>query len=204
MTSSAGSRVRMSPDDRREQLLDIGVELLATRPLEELSIELLAEKAGISRGLLYHYFANKQEFHVAVVRRSADGLIAITAPRDIEDPIEQLRVSTAAYVDYVSENYAGYVSLIRAAQGGNDELREIYEMARDALTSRVFEAVNYETLAELGVVDSPLNRLLVRGWAAATEEIVVSWVRDPAGVSREELLTSLASALPAMMHTTSD
>ncbi|RYZ16807.1 MAG: TetR/AcrR family transcriptional regulator [Myxococcaceae bacterium] len=204
MTSSAGSRVRMSPDDRREQLLDIGVELLATRPLEELSIELLAEKAGISRGLLYHYFANKQEFHVAVVRRSADGLIAITAPRDIEDPIEQLRVSTAAYVDYVSENYAGYVSLIRAAQGGNDELREIYEMARDALTSRVFEAVSYETLAELGVVDSPLNRLLVRGWAAATEEIVVSWVRDPAGVSREELLTSLASALPAMMHTTSD
>ena len=57
-----------------------GVRLLATRSLDELSIDLLAEEAGISRGLLYHYFGNKHAFHEAVVRRAADDLIAQTAP----------------------------------------------------------------------------------------------------------------------------
>ena len=111
----------MSPESRREQLLEIGLAMLATRPLEELSIELLAEEAGVSRGLLYHYFANKQEFHLAVVRRAVADLIAITAPRDLDDPIDQLAASMGAYVDYVVDNYAGYVSLVRAAAGGNEE-----------------------------------------------------------------------------------
>jgi AcrR family transcriptional regulator len=189
----------MSPSDRREQLLEIGVRMLATRSLEEMSIELLAEEAGISRGLLYHYFANKQEFHVAVIRRAVADLIAITAPRDIADPMEQLTASMAAYVDYVAGNYEGYVSLVRAAKGGDEELREIYEMAREALTSRVFEAVSDEGMRDLGFVDNPLTRMVVRGWSAASEELVVGWVRDPAGVSREQLLATLAAALPAMV-----
>ncbi|MDN5895962.1 MAG: TetR/AcrR family transcriptional regulator, partial [Nocardioides sp.] len=66
---TATPRVRMNPASRREQLLDLGVTLLATRSLDEISIEMLAEEAGISRGLLYHYFGNKQDFHEAVVRR---------------------------------------------------------------------------------------------------------------------------------------
>ncbi|HEX7716635.1 MAG TPA: TetR/AcrR family transcriptional regulator, partial [Marmoricola sp.] len=98
MTASTG-RVRMSPESRREQLLDLGTRLLSTRTLDEISIELLAEEAGISRGLLYHYFGNLQEFHVAVVRRAVEDIYAITAPRDIEDPLEQLAVSVGAYLD---------------------------------------------------------------------------------------------------------
>ncbi len=65
------------------------MRLLATRSLEELSIEMLAEEAGISRGLLYHYFGNKQEFHTAVVRRAADDLFAVTAPGQGDDPLER-------------------------------------------------------------------------------------------------------------------
>ncbi|HEY3013924.1 MAG TPA: helix-turn-helix domain-containing protein, partial [Nocardioides sp.] len=80
MTTSP--RVRMTPDLRREQLLELGVRLFAHRSLDELSIETLAEEAGISRGLLYHYFGNKRDFHRAVVRKAADDLIAITAPSE--------------------------------------------------------------------------------------------------------------------------
>src|SRR3712207_8344775 len=95
------TRTRLAPEQRRTQLLDLGVRLLATRSLDELSIDLLAEEAGISRGLLYHYFGNKHAFHEAVVRRAADDLIAQTAPPATGDPVERLQVSVAAYVDYV-------------------------------------------------------------------------------------------------------
>jgi AcrR family transcriptional regulator len=198
MTATTG-RVRMSPESRREQLLELGTRLLATRTLDEISIELLAEKAGISRGLLYHYFGNLQEFHVAVVRRAVEDIYAITAPRDIDDPLEQLAASLGAYVDYVSANHTGYVSLIRAAAGGNEELRTIYLDAQRALTDRIFEIAGPEHLAALGVVDSPATRLLVEGWAALVESVVVAWVDDPHDLSREALLKRLALALPSLV-----
>ena len=71
-TRTATARTRLSKEERRSQLLDLGVRLLSTRSLDELSIDLLAEEAGISRGLLYHYFGNKHDFHEAVVRRAQD------------------------------------------------------------------------------------------------------------------------------------
>ncbi len=138
MTRSTSSRTRLSPDERRAQLLDLGVRLLATRSVDELSIDLLAEEAGISRGLLYHYFGNKHAFHEAVVRRAADDLIEQTAPPTVGDPIERLLLSMTAYLDYVVANHEGYLSLVKGAAGGNETLREIYEEARSTLTDRIF------------------------------------------------------------------
>ncbi len=194
-TVTATTRSRLSPDERRSQLLDLGVRLLATRSLDELSIDLLAEEAGISRGLLYHYFGNKHAFHEAVVRRAADDLIAQTAPPAEGDPLERLLASVAAYVDYVLANYEGYLSLIKGAAGGNESLRRIYEEARSTLSDRIFTEDAQGELIE----DTPHNRFVVRGWSAMAEDLVVTWGRDPAGVTRQELLDIIAGSLPALV-----
>ena len=85
----AAKRVRLAPEARRAQLIALGVELLATRRLEELSVELTAKTAGISRGLLFHYFASKQEFHLEVARAAAAEMLrrteAAEAAADDED-----------------------------------------------------------------------------------------------------------------------
>jgi AcrR family transcriptional regulator len=193
------SRVRMSPDSRREQLIALGVQLLATRSLEDLSIETLAEEAGISRGLLYHYFGNKQAFHTAVVQRASDDLFRVTAPSGDGSALEQLAGSLARYVDYVAENYHGYVSLVRGAAGGHEGLRQIYDQSRAALTGRLFDGPLAEEAAELGLVDTPAVRLMVRGWAAFTEEVVLEWVRESRGITRDELLLMLAASLPGIL-----
>ena len=186
----------MSPEGRREQLLELGTRLLSTRTLEGISIEVLAEEAGISRGLLYHYFGNKHAFHEAVVRRAADDLIAQTAPPPGGDPLARLLASVTAYVDYVVANHEGYLSLVKGAAGGNETLREIYEEARSALTDRIFRE---DAQGEI-MTDTPAARLVVRGWSAMTEELVLSWVADPAGVTREDLLVILAASLPALVE----
>ena len=199
MGHMSSTRIRMRPDSRREQLIELGVRLFATRSLADLSIETLAEEAGISRGLLYHSFGGKQEFHTAVVRRAADDLFAVTAPDGNGSALEQLEGSLARYVDYVVENYEGYVSLVRGAAGGHESLREIYEESREALTGRLFEGPVAEEARELGLVDTPAVRLVVRGWAALTDEVVQDWVRDHRGITREELLVILASSLPGIL-----
>lgn len=194
MTSTT-VRTRLTPEQRRTQLLDLGVGLLATRSLEEVTIDLLADEAGISRGLLYHYFGSKHGFHEAVVRRAVDDLVAQTAPPPDGDALARLGASMTAYVDYVTANYEGYVSIVKAAQGGNDALRRLYEEARTALTDRIFtEGAQGEVIA-----DTPTSRLVVRGWAALAEELVLSWAADPAGVTRDQLLAVLTGSLPTLV-----
>ncbi len=200
---TTGVRVRLTPDSRREQLLELGVRLLSAHPIDQISIDMLAEKAGISRGLLYHYFGNKQDFHRAVVRKAADDLIAVTAPPADGEPLERLAASLEAYVDYVTSNLEGYTSLGRAAAGGDELLREIYEEARAALTDRIFEVAQHDALLDVfGIEDTPANRLMVRGWSAMTEDVVLAWVRDPRGVSKADLLAMLAAALPGVLSAT--
>jgi AcrR family transcriptional regulator len=203
MATAPTGRVRMDPGSRRDQLLELGVRLLSTRSLDELSIEMLAEEAGISRGLLYHYFGNKQDFHRAVVRRAADDLIRVTAPAREGEPLERLARSLDAYVGYVSANYAGYVSLVRGAASGNEDLMRIYDEARAALTDRIFDTADAEgVLTAFTLEDTPAVRLMVRGWSALAEDVVIAWVRDDGGVSREDLLTMLAAALPGALSGT--
>lgn len=197
---SASVRTRMRPDQRREQLLAIGRGMLADRGLEELSIDLLAVEAGVSKGLLYHYFPNKQAFHTAVVRSAAEDLFAMTAPREPMDPREQLRASMAAYVDYVEHHLTGYLSLVRAASGGNEELRGVYEEGRAALVDRVFESVGTEGAHELGLTGSPAQRLAASGWSAMCERVTLEWASQrPRSLTREQLLDYLAGSLPALL-----
>lgn len=195
MTTAGTKRIRLSPDARREQLLDLGVRMLASRTLEELSVDLLAEQAGISRGLLFHYFKNKQEFHRAVVQRAADDLLACTKPDLSLEPAARLANSLAHYLDYVVTNYSAYVSLVRGAAGGDEALLAIFDRTRSVMTARITGE-----LTVFGVEDSPTVRLLARGWAALVEEAVLSWVSERQ-ISRGELLRVLSASLPAVLST---
>ncbi|MDQ2837447.1 MAG: TetR/AcrR family transcriptional regulator [Actinomycetota bacterium] len=190
---TAAKRVRLSSEARRAQLLELGVQMLTTRTLDELSVDALAEQAGISRGLLFHYFKNKQDFHRAVVQRAADDLLATTAPDPSLDPIPRLTRSLEHYVDYVSTNYHGYISLVRGAASGDEALREIFDRTREVLTSRITDNVEV-----FGLADGPAVRLLARGWSAMVEEAVLAWVPDPR-ISKAELLRVLTVALPAVL-----
>lgn len=189
-------RTRLSPEQRREQLLELGVELLAGRSLEELSIDLVAERAGISRGLLHHYFGSKQGFHRAVVRRAADDLVARTAPPPGGEPLERLGASLAAYVDYVAANFEGYRSLVQGAASGPGDLREIYESTRQVLSDRVFAP---DSLGAF-LPDTPATRLVVRGWVSLVEETTLAWAADPTAITRDELQALLSAALPALVE----
>jgi len=190
---TAAKRVRLSPEARREQLLELGVQMLTTRTLDELSVEDLAEQAGISRGLLFHYFRNKQDFHRAVVQRAADDLLETTAPDAELDPIPRLTQSVEHYVDYVAANYRGYISLVRGAASGDDALREIFDRTRDVLTKRITDSMDV-----FGLTDGPTERLLARGWSAMVEEMVIAWVPEQQ-IPKEELLAVLTATLPAIL-----
>ena len=66
--SESPTRRRLSPEDRRSELLDLGADVFGQRPYDEVRIDEIAERAGVSRALMYHYFPDKRAFFAAVVR----------------------------------------------------------------------------------------------------------------------------------------
>ena len=74
------TRRRLEPQQRREQLLDIGAALFAEKPYEDVFMEDIAARAGVSRGLLYHYYPSKRDLYVAILRRASDRFLARVTP----------------------------------------------------------------------------------------------------------------------------
>jgi AcrR family transcriptional regulator len=195
---TSSKRVRLSPEARRAQLIGLGVEMLATRRLDELSVELIAKAAGISRGLLFHYFSSKQEFHVEVARAAAAEMIRRTAPDPGLAPVDALRGALASFIEYVEENPDNYKSLVRGAASGDAEMRTIFDATRSTMAQRVIGV-----LAEQGLEAEPRATLAIHGWVAYVEECVVRWI-DTRTVERDQLLDMLTKSLPALALSASD
>lgn len=185
-------RTRMNPADRRAQLLELGARMLAERPLEQISVEEIADTAGVSRGLLFHYFTSKRDFHLAIVRHTGAEMLAHTEPDPELEPLDMLRAAVAAYVDYVGDNRTTYVSLLRGSASGDPDLREEFERTRAAMAERIATH-----LPRLGIEPDARIALAVRGWIAFVEETTISWLREQQ-VSRDDLIGLHVAALPAV------
>jgi AcrR family transcriptional regulator len=198
MRMTATKRVRLSPEARRRQLIELGVEMLATRRLDELSVELIAKAAGISRGLLFHYFSSKQEFHVEVAKAAAAEMLRRTGPDTSLAPVDALRGALTSFIDYVEENPDNYRSLVRGAVSGDAEMRAIFDATRTTMAQRVLDV-----LATQGLDVTPRATLAIHGWVAYVEECVIRWI-DTRTVERGQLLDMLTKSLPALALSASD
>ena len=195
-------RTRLTPDARRAQLVALGVDMLATRTLDELSVEDIATEAGISRGLLFHYFASKQEFHLEVARAAAQELISRTEPDTTLAPLQALRGALTAFMDYVTENPDNYKSLVRGAASGHTDMRAIFDRTRSTMAGRIVSV-----LSELGLPLGARATLAVHGWVAFVEECVVRAIDDGSlddPAFRDGLLEMLTKSLPAVVLASSD
>src|SRR5437899_11061952 len=86
---------RLARADRRDLLLDAAAELVAAGDVEAVSMEAVAEKAGVSRPLVYKHFANRSELLAAVYRREATLLhrelaAEVDAAASVEDKFRAL------------------------------------------------------------------------------------------------------------------
>ncbi|MFE6744043.1 TetR/AcrR family transcriptional regulator [Streptomyces tubercidicus] len=184
---------RLPPDQRREQLVGIGLEMLADRSLDELSTDEVARRAGISRGLLFHYFDSKRDFYRAVVSAACDRFTAATEPDGSLEPVAWMRAFIAGFVAYVLEHRQAYLALVRGAAGSHPAVTDIVGATRETLARRVRDGQR-----RLGMPDAPRLALASRAWMAFAEEAVVNWPTEEPG-AQDELCAFIESSFVCLL-----
>lgn len=166
--TSGTPRTRRTAEERRRQLIGIGLQMLASRPIHQITIDEVAASAGISRSLLFHYFPTKQDYYVAVVRAASRRLLRRIAPDHHGSPAPaQIRAIVDDYVAYIERRREPYIALFRSPSA-DDWVRSIHEDTQDALARRVIDALGRGT-------QPPAVELVVRAWWAFAEELTVAW-----------------------------
>ena len=181
----ATARRRLSPEDRRAELLALGAEVFGKRPYDEVRIDEIAERAGVSRALMYHYFPDKRAFFAAVVKDEADRLYEATntLPPPGLTMFEEIRMGVLAYMAYHQQNpeaaWAAYVGLGRSDPvllGIDDEAKN---RQMEHIMSRVGDLVNATGAAAMEPEVERDLRVILHGWLAFTFEICRQRIMDP-------------------------
>ncbi|MBY0443263.1 MAG: TetR/AcrR family transcriptional regulator [Mycobacteriaceae bacterium] len=179
-------RRRLSPDDRRAELLALGAEIFGKRPYDEVRIDDIAERAGVSRALMYHYFPDKRTFFAAVVKDEADRLYESTSslPAPGQTMFEEVRAGVLAYMAYHQQNpeaaWAAYIGLGRSDPvllGIDDEAKN-RQMAHIMARFAEVLAVTAPGTVLSTAVERDL-RVIIYGWLAFTFELCRQRIMDP-------------------------
>jgi len=125
-------RVRMTGQQRREQLLEVGRRLFAEKGFEAVTVEEIAAKAGVSKPVVYEHFGGKEGLYAVVVDREMNTLLRmITDALTAGHPRELLEQAGLALFAYIEGSTDGFRVLVRdspvsqqtgnfAAQGGTN------------------------------------------------------------------------------------
>lgn len=184
------ARRRLSPAQRREQLLDVAVGLAAGGDLSGVSVQEIAAHAGVSEGLLYHYFPTKDALLLAAVQRAADAMTSALGVAAQGAPMDALAAGLAAYLDHVQGDPIGWRALLQARSGPLGEVAAAVEAQTRGLTLRLLGADE----------PSPVLAAALDGWSALERQVCLDWLDHPdlARTAVEDLLlSSFLSALQA-------
>ena len=108
------TRVRMSANERREQLLDIGRSLFAAKGFDGTSVEEIADKAGVSKPVVYEHFGGKEGLYAVVVDREVRRLLErITVSLSGDHPRVLLEQAASALLAYIEAETEGFRILVR-------------------------------------------------------------------------------------------
>jgi AcrR family transcriptional regulator len=187
-------KARMSGDERREQLLDAGAELLSKRPYYDVSTEEIAAAAGVSNGLLYHYFPTKKDFLLAALERGQRELAERMAPAGEVDPLTQFNAGLAGFLDHVEEQPRTYMTVFRRGGGPDPEISAVLESTRNMQLEILLEGMTRMPGTPTSGKGRAALEIAAQGWSFLVEGAVLRWL-EHGGVERAELEDMLRRAL---------
>ena len=188
-------RTRLPQDERRAQILDAACRVYSASPVETVSVEAVAREAGVTPGLVHHYFGSKHELYVEVVRE----MFRRTPPVPERVPgstrEQRLATSTDHWLDMVASNRETWLAALGAeGLGGDPEVEDIFERVRESAVDAIVGVLGLGPAATA----PPELRAVLRAFGGLAEATTREWLQHTR-LDREQTHTLLTSALLALV-----
>jgi AcrR family transcriptional regulator len=198
MSKARQPRTRLASNRRREQLLRAGVELLRIRTPDELSVDDVARGAGISRGLLYHYFEGRDAFVVAIVEQASEDLRQALRGDPRLSYRERVEAGTDAFITFAEAHAAGFRALLTGAVTDR-KVAALIERTRERDLDAFVAGVAATTTDPEAARRSNVLRAALHAHMHFMEGAVVRWLAHQE-ITREQLRELILRALDATVE----
>ena len=191
-------RERLQRDARIQRILTTSQSLFSTQAYDEIAIEDLAAAAGMSKGLLYHYFASKRDLYVATVAH------VLTQMAHFTDLSPDLHAGLSQMLSLFEQSPGLAKMVLRGGIGVDREVEGLLDIYRQQQLERLSRGLG--SLGDFADVstDAGAQALVVlglRGWLGLLDEVCLHWVQQP-DVTREQVVRFLEQSLQAIVAAT--
>lgn len=181
----------MANSDKRGKLLDACRELLNELPARELTLDLVAERSGINRGLVFYYFGSREGLLLAATENFRDVFLASFDGETLANTQEWLIEEMSQLISLVDRD----TGLMQAAT---------FELGSVPGVTEVLETINHFNSARIATAlglasESELFRAVVGSWGVYCARLALEGTRSHR-MNREQLIELMTANLRASLE----
>src|SRR6476660_10163580 len=170
---------------RRVQLLDAARDVFVAQGYHAAAMDDIAERAGVSKPLLYQHFPGKLDLYLAVLQSYVDSLISGVrqALRSTTDNRQRVRAAVQAFFDFVDNDSQGYRLVFESDLMGDPQVQSRVEQATEACVDAVFDLVSHDS-----GLDPYRARILAVGLVGTSQFTARYWLEAARPIPKEDAI----------------
>ncbi|MEO7196298.1 MAG: TetR/AcrR family transcriptional regulator [Pseudonocardiaceae bacterium] len=182
--------VRMPRDERRAQLLAAATDVFVNNGYHATVMDDIAERAGVSKPVLYQHFPGKLELYLALLERHTDELVRRVreAIEATHDNWQRVRNAVGAYFDFVDGDDEAFRLVFESDLRNQPPARAIVERTYTACVRAIAQAV-----ASDAALDAERAWLVAVGVVGISEHSARHWLTRRRDLPKNEAIALTAS-----------
>jgi AcrR family transcriptional regulator len=181
---------RLPRTARRRQLLDAALSVFVAQGYHAAAMDDIADKAGVSKPVLYQHFPGKRDLYLALLDESASALMDAvqTAMSSTNDNKARVRATVSAYYEFVEDKTGAFRLVFESDLIGEPEVRDRLESVERQCADAVAAVIAEDT----GLPDAEA-RLLGAGLAGIAQVTARSWAANGEPLPKDQAIDLVAS-----------
>nr|WP_255498060.1 TetR/AcrR family transcriptional regulator [Nakamurella sp. PAMC28650] len=188
--STTRATPRLSRSDRRTQLIAAAKGAFVAQGYHAAAMDDIAERAGVSKPVLYQHFPSKLDLYLALLGESADEMVRLVeeALHGTNDNNERVHRAVEAYFSFVADNDQAYRLIFESDLRGQVQVEQIVDRATDSCIAAITDTITTDT-----GVDPQRSRLLASALVGLSQVSARYWLTQSPGVPRAEAIEMLST-----------
>jgi AcrR family transcriptional regulator len=185
-TSAANRRgSRLPRDERRGQLLVAASEVFVDRGYHAAGMDEIADRAGVSKPVLYQHFSSKLELYLAVLARHVENLVSGVrqALRTTTDNRQRLRAAVQAFFDFIEHDSQGYRLIFENDYVTEPQVAAQVKVATESCTDAVFDLISRDSGLE-----AHRARMIAVGLVSVSVDSARYWLNNDRPIPRDDAI----------------